>query len=88
LTTRGEADTETPASECLEKLEPLKKAGAPVDWHLFPQTTHCWDCEQFNGFSKIDVRGHHVEYRFRQDVTEDSENRLFAFLDRTMPRKK
>jgi dienelactone hydrolase len=88
LVLMGEADTETPASECLEKLEPLKKAGVPVDWHLYPQTTHCWDCEQFNGFSKIDVRGHHVEYRFRQDVTEDSENRLFAFLDRTMPRKK
>lgn len=87
LVLMGEADSETPPSECLEKLEPLRKAGAPVEWHLYPQTTHCWDCEQFNGLSKIDIRGHHVEYRFRQDVTQDSENRLFAFLDRTMLRK-
>jgi dienelactone hydrolase len=87
LVLMGEADSETPPSECLEKLEPLRKAGAPVEWHLYPQTTHCWDCEQFNGLSKIDIRGHHVEYRFRQDVTQDSENRLFAFLDRAMLHK-
>jgi dienelactone hydrolase len=87
LVLMGEADTETPASDCIEKLERLKKAGAPVDWHLYPQATHCWDCEQLNGFSKIDIRGHHVEYHFRQDVTQDSEDRLFAFLDRTMSRK-
>jgi dienelactone hydrolase len=87
LVLMGEVDTETPASECLERLEPLKRAGAPVEWHVYPQATHCWDCEQFDGFSKIDIRGHHVEYHFRQDVTRDSEDRLFAFLDRTMGRK-
>jgi dienelactone hydrolase len=87
LVMMGEADSETPSYECLEKLEPLRKAGAPVEWHLYPQTTHCWDCEQFNGLSKIDIRGHHVEYHFRQDVTQDSEDRLFEFLDRTMLHK-
>jgi len=87
LVLMGEADTETPASECIEKLERLRNASAPVEWHLYPQATHCWDCQQFNGLSKVDIRGHLVEYRFRQDVTQDSENRLFAFLDRTMLRK-
>jgi dienelactone hydrolase len=87
LVLMGEADTETPASDCIEKLERLRKAGAPVDWHLYAQATHCWDCRQLDGLSKIDMRGHHVEYHFRQDVTQDSEDRLFAFLDRTMLRK-
>jgi dienelactone hydrolase len=87
LVLMGEADTEAPASECTERLELLKETGAPVEWFIYPQTTHCWDCEQLNGLSKIDVRGHHVEYHFRQDVTQDSEGRLFAFLGRTMLRK-
>ncbi len=87
LVLMGEADTETPASDCLERLEALQKAGAPVEWHLYPGATHCWDCSQLDGFSKIDVRGHSVEYHFREDVTRDSENRLFAFLDLTIGRK-
>jgi len=77
----GEADTETPASER------LRNASAPVEWHLYPQATHCWDCEQLNALNKVDIRGHRVEYHFRQDLTQDSEDRLFAFLDRTILRK-
>jgi dienelactone hydrolase len=87
LVLMGDADTETPASECIEKLEVLKQGGLPVEWHLYPGATHCWDCQQLDGFSKIDVRGHHVEYHFRPDLTEDSRRRLFEFLDRTMPRR-
>lgn len=85
LVLMGDADTETPASECLDRLEVLKRNGAPVDWHLYEGATHCWDCQQLDGFKKTDVRGHRVEYKFRQDVTEDSERRLFEFLSRAMP---
>jgi dienelactone hydrolase len=87
LVLMGEADTETPAWECLEKLAVVKKSGAPVDWHVYSGTTHCWDCRQLDGRSKTDVRGHRVEYRFRQDVTEDSERRIFEFLGRVMPQR-
>ena len=87
LVLMGEADTETPASDCLEKIEALEKAGVPVEWHLYPGATHCWDCFQFDGLNKIDVRGHRVEYHFREDVTRDSENRLFTFLDMAIGRK-
>ncbi len=87
LVLMGEADTETPASDCLERIENLEKAGVPVAWHLYPGATHCWDCFQFDGLNKIDVRGHHVEYHFREDVTRDSENRLFTFLDMAIGRK-
>jgi dienelactone hydrolase len=86
LVLMGEADTETPAVECVEKLEAIKKAGAPVEWHVYPATTHCWDCQQLDGVRKIDVRGHQVEYHFQQSVTDDSEQRLFQFLGKAMPR--
>jgi len=85
LVLMGAADTETPAVECLEKFNAVKKAGAPIEWYVYPETTHCWDCKQLDGFSKIDVRGHQVEYRFQQLVTDDSERRLFEFFDRVMP---
>ncbi len=88
LVLMGDADTETPATECIDKFDALKRSGIPVEWHLYPGATHCWDCLQLDGFSKIDVRGHHVEYHFRQDLTDDSRRRLFEFLDRAMPGRK
>ncbi|MBR1087295.1 dienelactone hydrolase family protein [Bradyrhizobium manausense] len=85
LVLMGDADTETPAQQCIARLEVLKRSGAPVEWHLYAGATHCWDCQHLDGLDKIDVRGDHVEYHFRQDVTDDSRRRLFEFLDRTMP---
>jgi dienelactone hydrolase len=85
LVLMGEADTETPAAECLEKLGAAKKNGAPIEWHVYSDTTHCWDCQQLDGHTKTDVRGNYVEYRFSQAVTDDSERRLFEFLSRVMP---
>jgi dienelactone hydrolase len=87
LVLMGDADTETPATECIDKLEALKRSGLPLEWHLYPGATHCWDCVQLDGFSKTDFRGHYVEYHFRRDITEDSKRRLFEFLDRAMPRQ-
>src|SRR3569623_1425512 len=81
LVLMGDADTETPASDCIDKLEALKRNGRPVEWHLYQGTTHCWDCRQLDGCSKGDVRGNHGSYRFSKDATDDSERRLFAFLD-------
>ena len=86
LVLMGDADTETPAPDCIDKLDALKRDARPVEWHLYPGATHCWDCQQLDGLSKIDVRGRRVEYHFRKDVTQDSERRLFAFLERAMPK--
>jgi dienelactone hydrolase len=80
----GGQDTETPAADCEPRLEAAKAAGAPVEWHLYPDATHCWDCRQLDGFSKVDVRGNRVTYRFDREVTADSTERMFGFLDRTM----
>ncbi|WP_424630452.1 dienelactone hydrolase family protein [Bradyrhizobium sp. SYSU BS000235] len=84
LVLMGEDDTETPSGECVSKLEAAKRAGATVEWHVYPKTTHCWDCRGLDGRSKTDVRGHHVEYRFSPEATKDGRQRMFEFLKRTM----
>lgn len=84
LVLMGEQDTETPAEECLAKLDAAKAAGAPVEWHVYPQATHCWDCKNLDGFTKTDVRGNSVIYRYSADATADSLQRMFQFLERTM----
>lgn len=84
LALMGQLDTETPAEECVAKLGAAKAAGAPVEWHVYPQATHCWDCKQLDGFSKTDVRGNKVVYRYSTEYTADSLQRMFQFLDRTM----
>jgi dienelactone hydrolase len=76
----GALDNETPAEECVQKLEPLRAGGAPVELHVFPDTTHCWDCRNLNGATKTDSRGNHVVYRYSEAVTIDASQRMFAFL--------
>ena len=80
----GGEDTETPPKDCQDKLGPLQGAGAPVEMHLYPAATHCWDCVSLDGFTKTDGRGNRVLYRYDAAVTRDSETRLFDFLNRQM----
>jgi dienelactone hydrolase len=80
LVLMGDMDTETPPQDCISRLEPLKAAGKPVDWHIYPGATHCWDCQDLDRLRKTDFLGHDVEYRYNRDVTKDSAERLFGFL--------
>lgn len=80
LVLMGGQDTETPAAECIAKLETARAAGAPVEWHLYPGSTHCWDCENLDGYSKIDVRGNRVVYRYDEAALRDAAQRMFGFL--------
>ena len=75
--------TETPPDECVPKLQAAKDAGAPVEWHAFRNATHCWDCEHLNRFSKKDVRGTSVTYRYDAGATQETKRRIFEFLERT-----
>jgi dienelactone hydrolase len=86
LVVLGGKDTETPPSDCLPRLRAAKAAGAPVQWHLYPNAGHCWDCWQWHGTSHIDFKGDRVEYRFDKALTRDSMNRTFRFLDRALGR--
>jgi dienelactone hydrolase len=65
------------------KLSDAKAKGAPVEWHVYPDATHCWDCKNLDGRSKTDIRGNHVVYRYDATATADSAKRMFEFLDRT-----
>lgn len=88
LVLMGDKDTETPASECLEKLSLAKSNGAPVQWHVYPDATHCWDCKNLHNFSKVDFRGTSVVYRYDAAVTRDSEQRMLEFLKQSMPERR
>ncbi len=87
LVLMGSKDTETPPEDCISRLEPAKTAGAPVEWHVYENTTHCWDCKNLHNYSKVDLRGTQVVYHFDEGITQDSERRMFDFLSRTMPPK-
>jgi dienelactone hydrolase len=80
----GEEDNETPPGECVTKLNSVKASDPLVEWHIYPGTTHCWDCKQLDGRSKVDARGNQITYRYNEDVTRDSARRMFEFLERTM----
>lgn len=87
LVLMGEHDNETPAGECVAKLDAARASGAPVQWHVYPETTHCWDCRQLDNFSKIDMRGNRVTYRYSDEVTRDSARRMIKFLAKSMDGK-
>jgi dienelactone hydrolase len=77
-------DVETPPAECLPRLNAARDAGAPVEWHVYSNATHCWDCSNLDGFSKVDFRGTRVVYRYDRSATSDSRGRMFAFLEKVL----
>lgn len=80
LVLMGERDNETPPEDCISRLKPAKAASAPVEWHVYPGTTHCWDCDHLHGQRKIDAQGNAIFYYYDRKVTEDSMERMFGFL--------
>ena len=76
----GELDNETPPSSCDDVLRLLRAKGAPVESHVYPGTTHCWDCVTRDGASRTDFRGTRVTYRFDRIVTENTLKRMFDFF--------
>lgn len=82
LVLMGGDDSEAPSNLCVTKLEAAAWQGAPVEWHVYPHATHCWDCAHLDGYSNVDFRGTRVEYRFDGEVTADTKRRIFGFLDK------
>ena len=79
LVLMGSEDNETPPSACVRRLESIARGGLPVAWHVYPGATHCWDCENLDGFTKT-VRGESITYRYNKEVHEDSAKRMFGFF--------
>lgn len=87
LVLMGEADNETPPADCLRRLEELKGRSMPVEWYVYPGTTHCWNCSSINGQSKVDFQGNRVIYRYSREATEDSVKRAFDFFAKHLATK-
>jgi dienelactone hydrolase len=88
LVLMGDQDTETPPAECLQRLEPQKARGAPIEWHVYAGATHCWDCAWLDGLRKVDFRGNSVVYRYDKAMTQDAERRMFAFFESVLGKVK
>jgi dienelactone hydrolase len=82
LVLMAERDNETPPEECVSRLAPQRTAGAPIEWHVYPEATHCWDCENLDGFRKTNARGTAVTYRYDKNATKDSAQRMFTFIEK------
>jgi len=84
LVLMGGQDHETPPQECISRLEPLKERGAAVEWHVFPNASHCWDCsDQHNQrWNPPWAGGRSVVYLYDSKITDESAERAFEFLAR------
>ena len=78
----GENDTDTPAAECSQRLKLVESQSASLEWHVYADTTHCWDCSNLHGHSKTTNRGYHTTYYYSESATNDSTMRMFDFLGR------
>ena len=85
LSLLGELDEDGDPRECLPRLQKLKESGAPVEWHVFPNTGHAWDQTKFSPPQRVRQIGSSPEgVLFAHDakVADESRDRAFEFLAR------
>lgn len=75
----GSKDTESPPSSC-GAVKKISKTNTLSSHHLYKGATHCWDCQELDGFKKRAGNGKQVIYKFNKDVTADSEKRALTFI--------
>jgi dienelactone hydrolase len=59
----------------------MKVAGKPVQWHVYPNTTHGWDKAENNGYVYRAANGETMTYRYDETVTKDAIHRMIAFFN-------
>lgn len=82
----GDQDVEASAADCLSLLKAQADRGQPVEWHVYPGATHCWDCSSMDNYSKTDFRGIRVTYKYNKEVTEDATKRVFEYFGARLKR--
>lgn len=80
LVLMGGLDNETPPSDCLPRIDALKAKNAPIQSHLYPNATHCWNCSSSNNFRKVDYKGDTILYKYDKEVSEDAFKRTVEFF--------
>lgn len=78
----GELDIETSPTTCFPLLAEMKAAGKPVEWHIYPKTSHAWDQAEHNGHVYRTNAGESMTYRYDADVTRDATARMIDFFKR------
>lgn len=74
-------DKEFNAAECVAMMEPMKAAGQPVSWHVYPETHHAWDQSDQRGQDVIRTPlGQMNVYMHDAGATADSTRRTMEFL--------
>jgi hypothetical protein len=74
----GDLDTETPAKDCISRLQEKDK-GAPVEFVVHKNATHGWEIGR--NFTKKGLNGQDVVYRYNPEATAESVRLAFDFLD-------
>lgn len=77
----GAADDETPPVQCTSRMDPLKAQGRPIDYKVYPDTTHSFDGAMW-GLQGKRIGGY--LYRYNPEATEDSWALARTFLDREL----
>jgi len=81
----GEADNECIIKSELQIISEFQKKMLPIEYHLYKDVTHCWDCSNKNGLRQTmwrfgsDVT---VVYKYDQKIVDDSTERVFNFFDK------
>jgi dienelactone hydrolase len=81
----GEADNECIIKDELQIIKDFQQIKLPIEYHLYKDTSHCWDCKAKNGSRQTMYRlGSQVTvtYTFDQNVTNDSTKRVLDFFDK------
>lgn len=86
----GGKDEDGDPAECLPRFESRKAAGAPFEWHVFPDAGHSWDDSSFRLPRYIPyfaATSGKVFMAYDPDVTAESHRRVLAFLAEKMPKR-
>lgn len=85
LSLLGELDEDGDPRECLPRLQKLQESGAPVEWHVFPNTGHAWDQPKSSPPRRVRQIGSSPEgvlFAYDAKVADESRKRAFEFLAR------
>lgn len=81
----GAEDIYTPSYDCEPHLQELQAAGAPVEWHVFPQAGHGWDLKEVSGRSTFTFRGDRMTFSYDATATREGQRQMFEFFKRKQP---
>jgi dienelactone hydrolase len=81
----GEADNECVIKSELQIISEFQKKKLPIEYHLYKDVTHCWDCKAKDGLKQTMSRFGSpvtVVYKYDQKIVDDSTDRVINFFDK------